>query len=259
MSKDRTCLNFVTYHFSRGDAHRGCAGHEYDTKAAYASSLELKKQYVRVFGQGVFYTILVGMETDLDALVLHGEHEGVEPLDLSTMIETSPDHLESLIRALYPNMPAGTMAGFMQLVLGNVEHIRETRVSNRVVADIVHQEKALCLGRGFDWLHVPNKAIIVGPFDPELRAPIATAAKLLLSNLEEGRIPEEGGVALISSAPYREHAGYDRPAACEKAEWLASFGKRVIEQDVPKLLPYLSELTTVVDEGTRQLEVLHRR
>ena len=27
-----------------------------------------------------------------------------------------------------------------------------------------HQEQVLAVGRGFDWLHIPNKALIVGPY-----------------------------------------------------------------------------------------------
>ena len=26
----------------------------------------------------------------------------------------------------------------------------------------------MCLGRGFDWLHVPNVALIIGPYSPDL-------------------------------------------------------------------------------------------
>jgi hypothetical protein len=28
----------------------------------------------------------------------------------------------------------------------------------------IPQEQVLAVGRGFDWLHIPNKALIVGPY-----------------------------------------------------------------------------------------------
>jgi hypothetical protein len=70
------------------------------------------------------------------------------------------------------------------------------------------QEQVLAVGRGFDWLHLPNKALIVGPYrfvdfkhcckafrmtrfiSYNLGDPIATAGSLLLSNLKDGRIPK---------------------------------------------------------------------
>ena len=72
------------------------------------------------------------------------------------------------------------------------------------------QEQILAVGRGFDWLHIPNKALIVGPYrfasrfrhtgflssfrltapSYNLGDPIATAGSLLLSNLRDGRIPK---------------------------------------------------------------------
>ena len=259
LSQSRSCLVMVSYHYSRGDKHRGCAGFNYDTDAARASALELQRQFIRVFGNGTaFYTILVGIETDLDALVLHGDDAAAESLDLATISDGSTDHLESILRKLYPQMPSQILEDFIPIVAGNLDHIKEIRATNRPVADILHGESVLALGRGFDWLHEPNKAIIVGPFDPELRIPISIGAKLLLSNLNEGRIPKEHGVVLMTSAPYRERAGYDRPAAREKALWLNQFALRIIKEEATELLPYLHQLTAIMDSETRELDVLHR-
>jgi hypothetical protein len=259
LSQSRACLVIVTYHYSRGDKHRGCAGFGYDTDAARSSALELKRQFIRVFGNGTaFYSILAGIETDLDSLILHGDDDAAKPLDLATVIDTSSDHLESILYNLYPKMPAQILADFIPLVTGNIARIKRIRSSNRPITELLHGESVLAVGRGFDWLHEPNKAIIVGPFDPELRIPIAIGAKLLLSNLNDGRIPKEYGVVLMSSASYRDRAGYDRPAAREKAIWLNQFALRVIKEEATELLPHLHQLTAITDAETQELEVLHR-
>ncbi len=254
----RACLVIASYHYSRGDTHRGCAGFNGDVDAARAFASGLKKQHVKVFGNGAaFYTILVGLETDLDALILHSDDEA-ETIDLSTLTDASPKNVEELLRRLYPKMSQEMIRDFLPLVVGNIDHIQEIRAANRPVEDITHREWVLAFGRGFDWFHEPNTAIVVGPFDPDLRKPIATGASLLLRNLNEGRISRDTGVVLVSSAPYRYRAGYDKAAAIEKAYWHNEYAMEVITEEVPDLLPYLKQLTAVMDMETRSLEVLAR-
>ncbi len=258
LRKGRACLVIATYHFARGDDHRGCAGFNKDTAAARAFASGLKRQHVDVFGQGAaFYSILIGIETDLDALVLHGDREE-DVVDLSTVTATSTEDLEAMLRKLYPGMSNDMIRDFLPLVAGNIEHIAEVRAAHRPVANVVHREWVLAFGRGFDWFHEPNTAIIVGPFDPDLRSPIATAAGILLRNLEEKRASLERGVVLVSSAPFHERAGYDRAAACEKARWQDEYALQVITEEVPGLLPHLHRLVSVMDADTRALEVLER-
>ena len=47
----------------------------------------------------------------------------------------------------------------------------------------------ICLGRGFDFLHTPNLALIIGPYSPDLADPLRKAAGIIQSNMEAGRIP----------------------------------------------------------------------
>ncbi len=255
--EDRACLAVFTYHFSRGDERRGCAGVGYDTDKARSNAFELRRQFVRVFGLGIsFYPIVVGIETDFDALILHGENESDEPFDLARVDDASPEYARFLLKKLYPTMSSQMAGGFIPLITGNIEHSKEVRLLNRPIEDIVHREFVLALGRGFDWFHEPNTALIVGPYDPELRKPIGTAAKLLYANLQEGRISKDQGVVLISSAPYRERSGYDRPAACEKARWFNDFAFNVIREEVESLVPYIDRIAAVMDSTTREIEVV---
>ena len=77
-----------------------------------------------------------------------------------------------------------------------------------------HSEQVIAVGRGFDWLHVINKALIVGPFSVDWSSEVVTAAKIVLSNLKEGRAPKEDGTVLLVCAPYR-HYGVDAEVTAE--------------------------------------------
>ena len=48
----RRVLLLITYHFSRGSVHRGCAGFHGDTAAAIEHTRRIKQQVATVFGQG---------------------------------------------------------------------------------------------------------------------------------------------------------------------------------------------------------------
>ena len=161
LGRGRRTLILVTYHFSKGDHHRGCAGWKYDTGAAHAAAQKLAEQTEHVFGKSprMVYPVVVGVETDEEGLVLHGN--GMT-LDMATL--TTTDDLEAKIRDMYPDMDAQMVTDFLPLLLGNWEHIRDVRASNRPPVDLEHREQIIAVGRGFDWLHLPNKALIIGPY-----------------------------------------------------------------------------------------------
>ena len=252
----RNCLVFVTYHYSRGDVHRGCRGFNYDVEAARASMAELKKQFDRVFGKKVVYAILVGVETDWESLVLHGE-DG-KTVDLVELADQSEHAIEKLIRTLYPDMPERIQLDLLPLIQGNIRHAGRTKHSDRSVTVSEHQEWVLGVGRGFDWLHETNTALIVGPFDPHLSQAIATAATLIKGNIDEKRIvvgPGKG-IVLLSSAPYRDAAGPERLLAEEKAKFLNRFSMDIIRSSVPELMEHVEQLTVTVDLHTRKIDVI---
>src|SRR3989344_1001285 len=107
-SKDRDSVVFVTYHFSRGDKHRGCKGHGYDTDKARNSSLELKKEFDYVYGPAAtqsrnkLFAIQVGVETDWESLILHGENG--ESLDLAEVSDSSEENVTKVLTSLYPSI-----------------------------------------------------------------------------------------------------------------------------------------------------------
>lgn len=194
------------------------------------------------------YPIQIGVETDEDALLLHGK-DG-RTLNLADMAHAPKEKIRVMLERLYPDMKPKMKDDFVPLVMGNIEHIAEIRKSKRPIKAIEHGEDTIALGRGFSWLHIPNKALIVGPFSYDLSEPIATAAKIVLHNLNTGRIPKKDGAVLIVSALYHESDGPERLAAVEKAESLSRFAMMTIQREVPKLVPSLSLLVGTVNSDT---------
>jgi len=255
MSKGRHCLKLVTYHYSRGDKHRGCRGFNYDLDQARVVTQNLKRQFDDSFGTSVVHTVQCGIETDLESLILHGDRG--EIVDLAELGSPSREELEKLLRDLYPEMPDIVRNDFLPLLEGNIRHIAKIRASNRPIADAEHKEWVLALGRGFDWLHELNTALIVGPFDPNLASPIMTAGQLLLDNIKSRRVMGRD-IVLMTSAPYRHTAGSEPRLAEQKARFLSTFAREVFEKNVPEIVPYLRKLTGIVDMNTRQFNVLER-
>ena len=76
VSAGRQGLMMITYHWSKGDPARGCAGFHFRTEDARAHTLQIREQVRALFGGGevpTIFPLVCGFETDEDALVLHGE------------------------------------------------------------------------------------------------------------------------------------------------------------------------------------------
>ncbi len=247
----RKTIVLTTYHFSKGDKHRCCAGFNYDTEAAMASATNVKKEVEQVFGShaGV-YPVVMGIETDLDALVVHGEKG--EVLDIGQEEKLTEAELIARIRTMFPDMPDIMLADFLPLLLGNLKHVAKVRRAMKSPIALDHTEQVLAFGRGFDWLHEPNKALIVGPYDIDLATPVGIAASILLANIERSRIPVEQGVVLLVSSVYRGEAGPDKLRAVLKSKMLHNFALDVIRAKHPKLMDHLTTLVGIVNPDTRQ-------
>ncbi len=249
----RRALVLITYHYSKGDPRRGCAGFNYDTKAAHIHTQGIRAQVEQTFGQGhdTVYPLVCGFETDADALILHGANGDV--LNLSELDASDLPHLAQRLAALFPDMPAQVRADLLPLLHGNLEHIAEVRQTSRELV-IEHREWIICVGRGFDFLHMPNLALIIGPYSPDLADPIRKAASIIELNMRAGRIPDDGFL-LLASAPYDE-IGIDRARAQLKARFLSQFAAEEIERKHPKLAKKMHVRTAVLDWGSRRLEVI---
>ena len=111
-------------------------------------------------------------------------------------------------------MPGHIRDDLLPLLLGNLDHIAEVRAQaarHERELDIEHREWMICLGRGFDFLHTPNIALIVGPYSPNLDGPVRKATAIIRENMAAGHIPDDGFL-LLASVPY-DDLGVDRARA----------------------------------------------
>jgi len=251
----RRVLILITYHWSKGDTKRGCAGFNHDTEAAFAHTLEIRRQVEHIFGRGygTVYPLVCGFETDEDALVIHGADTSV--LDLAALCADDGATLPNRLESLLPDMPAQMRADLLPLLHGNMEHIalvREQAKRHERTLDIEHREWMICLGRGFAFLHTPNLALIIGPYSPDLADPLRKAAAIIENNMRAGRIPDDGFL-LLASVPYDE-IGVDRARAELKSRFLSQFAAEVIGNEFGALAQKMKKYTAVLDWNSRTLE-----
>lgn len=260
VNSGRRVLFLINYHYSKGSPERGCAGFNYDTEAAIAHMYNIRRQIQHIFGAAhrTVYPLVCGFETDEDALIVHGVNG--EKLDLSTLTKKEREELEPRLAAILPDMPAQMRNDLLPLLYGNLERIdsvREQIQRNERHLDIEHREWMICVGRGFDFLHTPNLALIIGPYSPNLGQPIRRAAGIIQANMTAGRIPDDGFL-LFSSVLY-DDIGVDRARAEIKSRFLAQFATDVIKADFPELASKMSTRTAVLEWRSRTLEAIAPR
>ena len=220
-----------------------------------AHTFEIKAQVESLFGDahGTVYPLVCGFETDEDAIILHGvTGELLNMSDVSAQGAAGREGLPAQVLRLFPDMPTQVRVDLLPLLLGNLDHIAEVRQAARPLA-VEHREWMICVGRGFDWLHMPNLALIIGPYSPDLADPIRKAAGIIEANMQAGRIPDDGFL-LLASAPYDE-VGVDRARAVLKARFMGEFAAEVIQASHPAVAAKMTRKTGVLNWGTRSLEV----
>lgn len=256
----RRVLILITYHWSKGDPQRGCAGFNYDTAAAVAHTQAIRRQVEHIFGRehDTVYPLVCGFETDDEALVLHGTDGKV--LDLADIRQSDAATLPPRLADLLPDMPAQMRVDLLPLLNGNLAHIgrmREQAQHRLRTLDIEHREWMICLGRGFDFLHTPNVALIIGPYSPDLADPLRKAAGIIENNMRCGRIPDDGFL-LLASVPYDE-IGVDRARAELKSRFLSEFAAGVLHTEFSALAQKMFKRTAVLDWRSRTLELIDDR
>ena len=256
-SVGRRVLILITYHWSKGDPLRGCAGFNFDNDAAIANAYKIHRQVEHIFGSGhgTVYPLVCGFETDEEALVIHGADNAV--LDLAGLSAPDTTTLEPRLADLLPGMPTQMRADLVPLLHGNLKHIahvREQARRNERMLDIEHREWMICLGRGFDFLHTPNTALIIGPYSPDLADPLRKAAGIIEGNMKAGRIPDDGFL-ILASVPYDE-IGVDRARAELKSHFLSRFAAGVLQDEFGELAKKMFTHTAVLDWRSRNLELL---
>lgn len=252
-SQGRNCIILVTYHFSSSDKFKGCSGFNFDTNAAIAEAFERRSQIKRIYTshEHVVYPIVLGFETDTDACILHGSNG--EIWDLGKWDESWEDEPVQILTRMFPHMPSSMINDLLPLVLGNIKHVSDVKASNRQIADTEHREFVLAIGRGYDWLHVPNRALIVGQYSPNLAEPIAKAASIIQHSMDAGRISNQSFV-LMSCALYREPCGIEPNLAKEKSLYLRDFAQEIVQRSFPVLAERMQTMAVIVDMTTRAMD-----
>jgi hypothetical protein len=249
-------LALCTYHFSRGSEHRGCAGHNYDTEAARRGALSLKQEFETIFGADnpAISAIVIGVETDEDALIFcNGKKSG--DFSIAEHLEDTDEAIAHGLRTLYPSMQKEVMTDILPLAIGNRDHVTHLRKQGRPVAELVHGENIICVGRGFDWLHLPNRALIIGPYgDAERtwRDAIKVAGGIVLNNFNQNKTLKKQGALLLVSAPYSDMN--ERGLAIAKVGYFSTVAKKVLEPVAKKLR--LEILVGVTDMETMKFHYI---
>ncbi len=256
LSRGQKIIVIDSYHFAKGSVHRGCAGCNYRKEDSIREAATLKVQTERIYGSSgqVVCPIIVGVETDEDALIFHGDDIS-KTLDLSEVKGEDKHALRVLLRKLYRKMPEDMLEDLLPLALGNIRHIAEIKKKKRAIVEVEHQEDVLAVGRGFDWLFQPNKALIVGPYEPDLSVPIKKAAGIILSNMEAGRIPSDGFI-LLTSAVFRSGAGVPKALARERALNLSEAAQKTVRECCGGMHELMRPLTVVTNLDTRRFELV---
>lgn len=258
VSSGRRVLILITYHWSKGDPARGCAGFKYNTEAAISHTKQIESQVEHIFGTGheTVYPLVCGFETDEESLIIHGVDNNV--LDLASFNNDDVHLLDQQLTSVLPDMPEQMRIDLLPLLKGNIEHIAEIRDKvhrQKRSLDVEHREWMICLGRGFDFLHTPNIALIIGPYSPDLADPILKAANIIKDNMRSGRIPSDGFL-LLASVPYDE-IGVDRARAELKSRFLSDFGEAVICSGHPDLAEKMTICRAVLDWRSRTIEQIN--
>ncbi len=249
LEKDRNILFIVTYHYSEGETHRGCRGHEYDTERAIASATAQTEQFREVFaGYDKIYTILVGVETDHQTLYFHGLDGRI--VSMADLANNASD-ITKTIRSLYPDMREEIVRDLVPIMSGNIRHSKEVREKNQEPETLEHQERIIALGQDFEW--VPhNLALVIDDIEWTLDDTIGKAAGIIKGNRDAGRIPNTK--ALLLACAHYEEDGYERQLAIQRARKLTELGIESIRKFHPDLVGFFETLTCVMRWQDRLLE-----
>ena len=242
---------FVSYHHSASDPHLGCAGWGYDTAAARAHAERLKRDLAAVFGDALS-AIVIGIETDQDAITFHGVGGDVSGAALTT---ADAAEIERALGRALPDLPAEVRRDLLPLLEGNARRVAHLQRAPRDKTALGHDERILGVGQGFDWLAEENLALIVNDADPGLAESIRVAAGILERNLD--RLDQAEVATVLTSIPYRD-PGIARRQAETRARGLLHFTEEVVKRTCPALWQSgrLLSLAGVVWAPARRLELL---
>jgi hypothetical protein len=115
----------------------------------------------------------------------------------------------------------------------------------------------IAVGRGFDWLHLPNTALIIGPYDHKWPDAVETAGHIVLDNILSGRVPSEEGVLVLIAALSHDPLGsYGWNVGIERTRYLERITMETLKNRVPDLMKFVRHCAGVLEADTRYLHLL---
>ena len=169
--------------------------------------------------------------------------------DIEVLTNEVKDKVKKDLRTCFHDMPEAIFHDIMPLAYGNLEHILEVRQNHQII-QIEHKEFILGVGSGFDWLHEPNNALIVGPWSPAFSNDLDKAFSIIKSNMDEKRISDDGFILLISSA---WENSLDRQLGIEKINFLKKIALGILQEKYPDLAKKVHCMEGTIDASTKRL------
>lgn len=254
----RRTMILCTYHYAKGDHHRGCAGHKYDTDSAMKGAMRLKQEFEEAYGKDNQYVsaFVVGIETDNDSLIFF--RNGKEQFSMEDYARASDDAIREKLFEVYAGRSREMLEDLLPLALGNRDHVARILEHGRPVEELVHGENVIAVGQGFPWLHIPNRALIIGPFgsfDSSWREAVSVAGNIVRKNFSENPKLGKDGSLLLISAPYRDIE--ERGLAIVGARFHAEVAEEALRALAEEIR--LRVLVGVTNMETMKFEVLDER
>jgi hypothetical protein len=238
----------VAYHFSVNDMSRGCAGHDHKVGDALRCAQRFAGQLASAFPHSA-RVLLVGIETDADALCLHTpehlvipmvprdketylsrlqkniyiEAEGLEQYRVQPLGYCGVSHLHAIIHECFNGYLEGVEDDIVSPFARNMQHVDAVFRSGRPVESPAHQERVILIGRGWDWMRTRNYALILHDDNPRLDMAVEKAVRIIYKNQEQGRVPKEP-IPIYTAIPYDEY----REAAIQQARFIDACAQEVV-------------------------------
>lgn len=244
-------LAIVTYHYSEGDNEsRGCKASDFNKELSIANAkgfrMSLEKAYKN--SSHKLIAIVMGIETDEDVLILHGENGQV--CNLGTFSDVVPlRELFMLICLLYPSMPLQMKLDLLPVLHGNIRHIAEVRKTKRPIEEMTHGEWILgvCNSESADSITVPNTAVLVGLANPDMPKVIRIGLDVIKPNAEKGFL-------LLTAAPYG--GDESKSTARQVAKYYSRLAQEQIDKHYPELKKFAYPLPLLVNRQTQLFELV---
>lgn len=247
LAKGRKVCILVTYHFSKtNNKLLGCKGHKYNLAAARRNARTLSEKLRSVFNSDEVEVVMIGVETDQGALILHGH--GVQelligdtyqvvdgavaaPLDMARLVKEKgkvslPDLIDD---EYYPAMEPTIQTDFSYVLERHYDYLVK-----RSLIPIDHEAQLLFIGDSTVLgLSTNNKVLTLNAEDVATQGDVPIG--ILLENLKEGRIHNlHVAIPIWICEPYRsrfhakrkkDEGGCETKKPCEDACEYAGQGR----------------------------------